>query len=102
MKVEKIRVDTTQLQKDKNTVKANLKKVERIIKSIYDDVAELDAMWDGSANEAFKNQFQRDYVTINEILRDIEKYIEKMSYAKNKYENCENAVSEIISKIKVS
>lgn len=101
MNIEKIRVDTEQLKKDRESVKANLEMIKKEIKSIYGEVKELDAMWDGSANEAFKKQFNNDYTTINEILSEISKFIGKMDYARYKYESCEQSISEMIRKIRV-
>lgn len=101
MNIEKIRVDTEQLKKDRASIKANLAMIKKEIQSIYGEVKELDSMWDGSANEAFNKQFNNDYMTINEILGEISKFVGKMDYARCKYENCEQSISEVISKMRV-
>lgn len=101
MNIEKIKVDTNQLQKDRQSLKVDLYHIKNEITDIYQDVQELDSMWDGSANDEFRKQFRKDHDMIQDIIEDMEKYISKIDFSIRKYENCENSIDEIINKIRV-
>ena len=101
MNIEKIKVDTNQLQKDRQSLKVDLHHIKNEITDIYQEVQELDSMWDGSANDEFRKQFRNDYNLIQEIIREMEKYIGKIDFSIRKYESCENSIDEIINKIRV-
>lgn len=101
MNIEKIKVDTNQLQRDRKSLKTDLHQIKSEISNIYQDVQELDVMWDGSANDEFRKQFRNDYNIIQDILADMDKYIGKIDFAIGKYENCEKTIGDIINKIRI-
>ena len=63
------------------------------------DMTELDAMWDGPANQVFMMQFNNDTQYAEEICNMVKKLIECMEYAKKQYDYCESEVSSLISSI---
>lgn len=101
MSIEYIKVETSRLRQDKQNISSNLKNIRADMKNIYAEVKELDAMWDGNANESFNRQFQNDYSTICEILDEMDQFAEKMTYAYNKYEKCESEIKELVNLIKI-
>ena len=52
----------------------------------------LDRMWDGEANEAFKQNFNKD-----KFYNAIKEYIDKLKTIKENYENAETHNKQIVS-----
>lgn len=96
-----IEVDTTQLARDKNAVQERINQVRTSLKSIYTDVAELDAMWDGVANQVFKAQFDADREEFEAMCTMYEELVDKLEIARTEYEKCEAQVNAAIAAIKI-
>lgn len=96
-----IEVDTQQLERDKEAMKEQLHQVQKALKKVYAQMEELDAMWDGPANIAFRQQFTNDQEEFEGMCKEIESLIESLTYAKWEYEKCENQVSAAIAAIKI-
>lgn len=96
-----IEVDTQQLELDKEAMREQLQQVQKELKKVYAEMEELDAMWDGPANIAFRQQFANDREEFEGICKEIESMIESLTYAKGEYEKCENQVSAAIAAISI-
>ena len=57
----------------------------------------LDKMWDGEANEAFKQNFNKDKKQFDEFYNAIKEYIEKLKTIKENYGNAEAHNKQIVS-----
>ncbi len=57
----------------------------------------LDSMWDGDANTAFNNNFNKDKAQFDEFYRAIADYIKKLQTIKENYENAETNNKRIVS-----
>ncbi len=68
---------------------------------MFDQVTEMDSMWDGPANEAFVQQFMLDKEMFEELCRSVDKVLESMTEANISYKNCEEQVGETINSIKI-
>lgn len=101
MSINKIKIDTSKLQKDRNLMENHLNIILDNVKSMYEEVKVLDGMWDGEAKESFNVQFNSDYNAANQLIKEIRNFISKMDYAEKKYVECEGKVSEIINSIKI-
>ncbi len=64
-----------------------------------EDMAELDSMWDGPANEVFMAQFGQDVQYAQELCNMVQKLTECMEYAKKQYDICDGEVSALIASI---
>jgi WXG100 family type VII secretion target len=95
----RIEIDTGRLNQTIQDMTDLLGQVKSQSDGIYGDVTELDAMWDGSANSAFNRQFLSDRARLAEICQDLEGHIQRMGTAKEEYDNCENAVAELVNAI---
>ena len=98
---KEIKVDTNQMGKDIDMLKNSLQAIKSGSNMMYDQVRALDASWDGTANQAFNQQFSRDRNDMESICNTIEGVIQSMEYAKKEYETCEAEISAIIEQIKV-
>lgn len=101
MNIEKIKVNTFKQNQDQKKLSECLNLIEGDIRDIYEQVGQLDQMWDGEANKAFNIQFGNDYRTICEILQQIKKFLSVFDDVRNAYESCESEVGEIIRAIQI-
>lgn len=101
MAIKEIAVNTTTLTNDINELKIALSDAKAQLEEMFNQVAELDAMWDGPANEEFNKQFGNDYKNAKNLCKTIESLLECMEFARNQYNSCENEVNSIVSAISI-
>lgn len=94
-----IEVETNILQSDINELEEEIQAVRTLLETITSDMTQLDAMWDGPANEAFMMQYRADAEYTEEICKVLGKLKECMEYAKKQYDSCEAEISSMISSI---
>ncbi len=59
---------------------------------------EMDAMWDGTANDTFNNMFAEDAPKFNNLAKLMQEYSTAIKTAANKYIQGEEEVKGIVSK----
>lgn len=96
---KEIEIETNTLASDISELTSELEVAKSYIQTMITDMGELDAMWDGPANQAFMQQFHNDAQYAEEICNMVQKLIECMEYAKKQYDYCESEVSSLISSI---
>jgi uncharacterized protein YukE len=64
-------------------------------------INELDTMWDGQANDAFKAQFQKDEQLCETYCKALDDFIACLEYAAKEYENCENMVKQAVDAVRI-
>lgn len=101
MSNQEIAINTSTLNTDINALRAALDKARKQIDDMFNDIKELDTMWDGMANDAFNKQFASDYENAQSLCKTVESLIECMEFAKQQYNACENAVSGIVDTISI-
>ena len=101
MKFTEITIDTSILATDIGELRERLEAARNQLKDMFAQITELDAMWDGPANEEFKKQFGIDYENANEMCNTVEKLIESMEFAKAEYDKCDAEVSDIVAAITI-
>lgn len=94
-----IEIETNTLASDIGELTSELEVAKSCIQTMITDMTELDAMWDGPANQVFMMQFNNDTQYAEEICNMVKKLIECMEYAKKQYDYCESEVSSLISSI---
>lgn len=98
---EKIKVNTSRLGSDSDSVRSNISKMKLSMKFLREDVAKLNSMWTGATNDTFKKAFEDDMNALNTIITNLEKIYSFETNAKSKYENCEKKVTSLISGMRV-
>lgn len=68
------------------------------VQKIYKLKEEMDAMWDGSANDTFNNLFAEDAPKFNNLSSLMQDYATAIRTAANKYIQSEEEVKSIVSK----
>lgn len=99
MAVKEIEIETNTLDKDIKELTGELENARKYIQTMTEDMAELDSMWDGPANEAFMAQFGQDVQYAQELCTMVQKLTECMEYAKKQYDTCDAEVSSLIASI---
>lgn len=98
---QEIAVNTSTLASDIETLQRQLDSIKSDMNKMYEAVRSLNSMWDGPANEAFKQQFQADQTDMKTLCDTVQKIINCMTYAKDEYNTCENEISGIIASIRI-
>lgn len=98
---EYIETATEPLCADKGTMEAELNAVRAELQQLFQEMQELDSMWDGPASQAFSVQFQTDYDIMQDIMENLEGFIQCMQYAADEYNKCESTIAELISAIRI-
>ena len=98
---DKIRDNTHALNNDANSVQKCIERMKKNKDNISNAVLTLDGMWDGPSSEAFKAAVQNDLNDLQTIIDQLQKICQYEVTAKNKYNDCENRVGEIVRSIRV-
>lgn len=93
-------INVNKLGSDVGTAKEKLTYIEQNISRMFSEIKELDAMWDGAANNAFNVQFNADYEMMKQVCSDINRLIGSMEYSKNQYQSCESQISSAINALR--
>ena len=101
MAFREITVDTRTLAGDISELETALSAAEAQLEEMFNQVANLDATWEGPANAEFNRQFGIDYESAKDMLGNVRSLIECMTYAREQYDICENDVYGIVSSIKI-
>ncbi len=96
-----ITVDTAAMAGDIQELQNALSKARRQLGEMFEQIAELDTMWDGPANQEFNRQFSNDYENSKELCNTVESIIQCIQYAKEQYNICENEVNGIVASINI-
>ncbi len=89
------------LATDITQMETEVKALREEMKQAFDAVAELDAMWNGPANDAFNRAFESDHQAMEEMCRILDSLIEYMTNARDEYRKCEASVSAEIDAIRI-
>ena len=68
------------------------------VQKFYKLKDEMDAMWDGTANDTFNNMFAEDAPKFNNLAKLMQEYSTAIKTAANKYIQGEEEVKGIVSK----
>lgn len=96
-----IAVNTSTLAGDINELRTALGNARSYLKEMFNQLGELDVMWDGPANDAFKRQFANDYENAKNLCNTIDSLLSNMEYAREQYNACENEINSIVSAISI-
>jgi len=101
MAIKEIATNTDTMQSDIVELKESLARAVDQLKLMFEQVNELDSMWDGPANAEFVRQFAIDNDNCQELFKTINSIIGCMTAAKNQYIKCDNEVGDIIASISI-
>lgn len=94
-------IDTMQLRADVGQLRDNMSEASSCLRDFMSEINELNSMWKGKANSAFRVQVQQDYEIMSGILEKISRLADGMENAQLEYEKCERVVLSIVDGIQV-
>ena len=68
------------------------------VTTIYQLIAEMDAMWDGDANDAFNQRMQDNRQKFNRLAQVMSEYVQAIKKAASNYASGEAEVSQIVKR----
>lgn len=98
---QEITINTDSLAADIAELERTLAMARKMLDSMFMQIQELDAMWDGPANETFNRQFVNDYENAKGLCATVQSLAACMQYAREQYNSCENQVNSIVSAINI-
>lgn len=101
MAITYIEIETEQLNKDTQELLENKQRAESILNEMVQEIEELNTMWSGKANMAFRLQFSKDVEVMRGVLEKMQKLADCMEYASTEYVKCENEVKALVDSIKI-
>lgn len=101
MAIQEITVDMGQLASGISNMTELVTLLRNQMKEVFNHMTELDAMWDGVANDAFNQQFQIDNEAMEQLCKTFDSIIEHYTTADKEYNNCEDAVHDIVAAISI-
>ena len=101
MAISYIKTDTDQMNSDVRKLEEDIAQVERSIRELSAELDQLNSMWKGNANQAFRMQVQKDISYLKQIVDGLSNYKENMNDAKNDYIRCENEVIQNVNSIRI-
>ena len=101
MAITYIEIDTELLQTDINELEENVKKAKKSLDGLSAELEELNTMWKGTANMAFRTQVNGDLSTMDNLLQEMSKLADCMTHAKSEYIKCENEVKSTVGDIRI-
>lgn len=92
-------VEEQQLKKDAAIFTQDLSEIVKELSKMYESMNQLNQMWKGPSNAAFKEQVKKDYADMVEICKILESYIDCMDGGYKEYLNAESKIEEMIENI---
>lgn len=84
-----IQVTTSTITSKASELKSLNSKFKGYIQNLQTAENSLNSMWDGEANDAFHNAFQRDITQMNNFYNAIEQYVSKLNEIAQQYDKAE-------------
>lgn len=101
MAVTYIEIDTEQLNRDIQELEQVTARAESSLEGMMNEIGELNAMWKGQANWAFRTQMGKDQSIMTELLNEMKRLAECMTFASQEYVRCENEVKSAVDSIRI-
>lgn len=92
-----IKVTTEGMRSAAFEFSAKMHEMESSVNQIWSLLAELDAMWDGDANEAFNALIEEDKPKFERLYEMMETYKNAITTAAQKYEEGETEIKNIVT-----
>ncbi|MBR0308415.1 MAG: WXG100 family type VII secretion target [Mogibacterium sp.] len=96
-----IKVNTNRLKSDASDIENYIQAIRNRITDLRAHSATLDAMWDGPSSEAFKMAFLSDIEALEAIMASLDAMNEYEDVARQKYDECESKVADLVNQVHV-
>lgn len=96
-----LKINSNQLLSDADDMSFEIEEILREVRSVYDEVQALGAMWQGTASDKFAKSFGDEYTKINEYLTELKKCVDHVKVSAEDYNSCEQQVYSMVDSIRV-
>lgn len=96
-----LEVNTSTLKSDVSTIHGEFSGLRTDVQKLRTTAAQLSSMWEGSAKNAFIAAVNDDIARLEDLIRVMGNYTDKTDASRAEYDKCENAVTGVVSAIKV-
>lgn len=96
-----IEIETRNLASDRKIIEEELKGIKVDLKSLMEQMKELNATWEGPTNRAYQNQVTSDIENLNNLCEGLSQFLNCMIYAEKKYVRCEKNATIYVDRIRV-
>ncbi|MCC8164073.1 MAG: WXG100 family type VII secretion target [Lachnospiraceae bacterium] len=94
-------VDTARMNQDIRALEQEIANARSGLDKMMQEIEQLNSMWVGKANMAFRVQVAKDQTTMNEVLDEMDRLVDCMTYASSEYAKCESEVRSVVDSIRV-
>lgn len=96
-----LKINISQLLSDADDMSFEIEEILKEVRSVYDDVQALGAMWQGAASDKFATSFGEEYTKINEYLTELKKCVDHVKISAEDYNSCEQQIYSMVESISV-
>ena len=96
-----LKVETPLLDRDVQSIEEQIGIVKKCLENLRTDEAALETMGEGSAKDAFREQFNSDCTEIEEVILMLETFKESLAKASKEYTLTSEDVSSLIRAAKI-
>ena len=100
MASQEIANELERFKADIDTYDQSFQVIRNTYKEMFDQIKALDAMWTGTAHDAFMVQFGNDAERMEEIIKFAGEFLDDLRYAHNEYTRCESSVNDIVNSLR--
>lgn len=94
-------MDTEKLNADIRELEIGTAKMKSSLRKLQEEMEELNGMWKGKANMAFRRQVNLDFGLMSAFLEKLDRLAVCMSYASNEYARCEQEIKSDLNRVQI-
>ena len=98
---DRVRVNTSSLSRTRESVSSQVNKIRTQITALYQDVDQLNGMWEGDAHAVFDAKFKADIRYLESLMKSLDGIVSFETNAEKEYNTCESKVGSLISDIQI-
>lgn len=101
MAVNYIKINTSRLNSDLQQIESLIQSMNRELTNMENCLQNMNTMWEGKSKEAFEIACKHDLNNVKEVMKVLQDILKYEENAKNKYEDCERKVMELVDSIQI-
>lgn len=101
MAISYIKTDTDQMACDISRINESIASVKKSMSELSFELEQLNEMWKGEANTAFRMQVSKDFEYMKQLISGFEKFADNMENAQKDYVRCENQVMDTVNGVRI-
>lgn len=99
--IARIEMDTQRLQRDIGLLREGRERARSHINELRNKMDAMNNMWEGPANAAMRQRFQKDYDYMMALCSTVQEMINTLESIRQAYDTCENNVHSLVSALRI-